>query len=380
MANPENLFQRSGVWWIRYSVDGRLIRSSLETSSLREAKRLRNEVLGTRDSTSHVRENFGLTGARTEGVPVPSFREVAQKYIAHRAATSKAHETTLTLERQRIENWLIPKFGARRVTSVSHDDVATYIGSLRKAKAKRGSDPLGRAQIHKVFQALNRIYRYATRRGHATVNPCDLEPDERPEPSKAREVRLTESEIPLLLTHLGPDTDLGRMARTALEVGLRWGELNGLAWDDLDLETAVYTVRRSFEGPPKNKAAGVATELMPSIAAALRTWKETSTSGWVFPGKRGKLRSSMPDSQRVRIFTAAKKAGITKHITPHIFRHTFGSRVYEQTHDVKATQRLMRHADVLTTLRVYVHDERPLADVVAALNPIELGRALQIVT
>jgi hypothetical protein len=39
----------------------------------------------------------------------------------------------------------------------------------------------------------------------------------------------------------------------------------------------------------------------------------------------------------------------------------------------------MRHADVLTTLRIYVHDERPLSEVVATIKPIETGRALKIV-
>src|SRR5690606_27006992 len=121
-------------------------------------------------------------------------------------------KTHLTLEQQRIENWLIPRFGSRRITDIAHDDVALFMGELREAKDKRGSDDfdrtIGPGQIHKVFQVLNRIFRFAQRRKIAIANPCDLEREERPSPPPPRVVRLTDDEASSLLAHLGAESQL----------------------------------------------------------------------------------------------------------------------------------------------------------------------------
>lgn len=63
---------------------------------------------------------------------------------------------------------------------------------------------------------------------------------------------------------------------------------------------------------------------------------------------------------------AAARAGLTKHVHPHLFRHTFGTWVYERTRDPKMVQRLMRHADFKTSMQ-YVHDSRDLGEVVNKL-------------
>ena len=51
---------------------------------------------------------------------------------------------------------------------------------------------------------------------------------------------------------------------------------------------------------------------------------------------------------------AAKRAGITKRIGWHTFRHTFGTLVKSQGADVATTKELMRHANVSITMDRYV--------------------------
>jgi len=52
---------------------------------------------------------------------------------------------------------------------------------------------------------------------------------------------------------------------------------------------------------------------------------------------------------------AAKKAGITKRVGWHIFRHTYSSLLAETGNDVKMMQELMRHAKVSITMEAYTH-------------------------
>ena len=50
----------------------------------------------------------------------------------------------------------------------------------------------------------------------------------------------------------------------------------------------------------------------------------------------------------------ASKAGISKHITPHVFRHTFATLLLEKDVDIKYIQLLLGHTSIITT-QIYTH-------------------------
>jgi integrase len=55
------------------------------------------------------------------------------------------------------------------------------------------------------------------------------------------------------------------------------------------------------------------------------------------------------------ICPAAARAGITKRINWHVFRHTFSTLLAENDEGVKTVQSLMRHGNSSMTMDIYTH-------------------------
>ena len=74
-------------------------------------------------------------------------------------------------------------------------------------------------------------------------------------------------------------------------------------------------------------------------------------SGFVFATKDG-----MPSENYIRnsMLTAAEKAGISKRVYPHLFRHTYGSHLAMAGVDLPSIKELMGHSNISTTM-IYAH-------------------------
>ena len=72
---------------------------------------------------------------------------------------------------------------------------------------------------------------------------------------------------------------------------------------------------------------------------------------------------------QLRVGSWARRQGLSMHVHPHMFRHSFATHLLESSGDLRGVQELLGHADISTT-QVYTHlDFQHLASVYDAAHP-----------
>jgi integrase len=69
--------------------------------------------------------------------------------------------------------------------------------------------------------------------------------------------------------------------------------------------------------------------------------------------RQGSLRYGSTPRCSGQLRPAAIRAGITKHVGWHTFRHSLATLLVKKREGIKVVQELMRHADSRTTLDIY---------------------------
>jgi len=169
---------------------------------------------------------------------------------------------------------------------------------------------------------------------------------------------LTEEEFGALLNELvHPYRSMVLLAGCT---GLRVSEVMGLRWTGINFEALAMEVR---EGYARSKVTKLKSEcsqdelpLDPDVASILLEWKRLcpETEGdWVFPSPRTEKPYDSGSLRKKVLKTAALRAKIPGAIGWHTLRHSYRAWLDETGAPLGVQQRLMRHANISTTMNVY---------------------------
>ncbi|WP_019342817.1 site-specific integrase [Stutzerimonas stutzeri] len=136
------------------------------------------------------------------------------------------------------------------------------------------------------------------------------------------------------------------MVLLSLNTGMRRGEVFNLRWQEVNLQGKTLTV--AGEGAKTNETRHI--PLNAEALATLKAWKEqTSGTGYVFPGEKGKPMTDV----KTAWLELLKNAGIVG-FRWHDMRHDFASRLVMAGVPLNTVRDLLGHTDIKMTLR-YAH-------------------------
>ena len=180
---------------------------------------------------------------------------------------------------------------------------------------------------------------------------------------------LSVEEIDRIITSIDPQTVKGRRDRAILELlyscGLRVSELTHLRMCDLFFGEGYIRVEGKGDKQRLVPISNIARERI-SIYLDDRKEKRWGSNETVFLNNRG------TELTRVMIFNiirqACLRAGITKTVSPHTFRHSFATHLLSGGASIRQVQEMLGHESIATT-EIYTHlDSRRLRETVEKLE------------
>jgi integrase len=319
------VYKRGDLWGIDY-YDGYKRRRTLIGQSKGEARR---------ELELRKLQRMGAT----RGLPVqqhtesPTFVQFTERYAEY----SRANKRGEANERYRRQQ-LAESFGRKRVCELTSWDIEQF-----KIEMSRGRAP---ATVNRLLGTLKHMLSMAARWGLSPGNPGTgvklLHVPKRPDRILSKE----EEERLLAACYRVHDPHLRPAVIVALNSGMRKGEILGLRWDCVDLESRTVQILNS-----KSEFSDRRVPMNETLLALFLDLEPGRTTEFVFPSFR-KAGARLRDPKKG--FAKAVRLAQIPHIRFHDLRHTFATRLVRAGVDLITIQQLLGHSKITTTSR-YAH-------------------------
>lgn len=342
----ENIYKRKdGRWEGRYirgrSPSGRAEYGYVYAGSYRECRAKRQKCLDACREAPVAASSLTLDQA-------------AERFLADKQ--DKLKQSTLARYAYMLEHYILPAFGAILICQLTANQISDFLLRLQKGG-------LSGKSARDVGVLLKSILRYSAKKLDCTSPGLAVElPAYR---RKQIDIFYPDEIQRLAQKIMDKPTTAGIGILLTLNTGLRLGELCALQYKDIDLRNGVLhvskTVQRIRSGdrtclmvlPPKSDSARRTIPLPGDMAALLKKIIQSHPNGenYLLTGKSAPME---PRTMQYQYRVWLKAAGVP-YRNFHVLRHTYASRCVERGVDVKSLSEMLGHADVRTTLQVYVH-------------------------
>jgi integrase len=251
-----------------------------------------------------------------------------------------------------IEKHILTDLGKIKLTQLRADH-------LQKLYSDKLNSGLSKRTVLYFHQILHKALEHAVKMGLVARNVTDMA--DHPTIRRTAPETLSVAQVKELLDSLQNDR-LYPLYLLAVSTGMREGELLGLHWEDVNLETGVITVRHQAQEipgqgmiikEPKTETSKRPIELPTKALDCLRQLDRSSSHvGLVF-----KTSNNTPFSQRnlIRHFHQSLKKADLPWVKFHSLRHFTATSLLQRGVHPKLVQSLLGHSTIGLTLDTYSH-------------------------
>ncbi len=241
---------------------------------------------------------------------------------------------------------------------------------IRAFAAAEHAGGMSPRSIQRRLSAARTFFGYLQREGAGSANPASEV--RAPKAKKRLPATLDTDQMARLLAFRVEDS-LSARDKAVMELfyssGLRLGELVGLNMGDVDF--GERTVRVLGKGAktrivPVGRYAIAALQAWLVERAKMRDAKSPRDPALFISRGGGRLTVR---AVQLRVGEWARRMGLSMHVHPHMFRHSFATHLLESSGNLRGVQELLGHSDIGTT-QIYTHlDFQHLAKVYDAAHP-----------
>ncbi len=235
--------------------------------------------------------------------------------------------------------------------NIEQDDLAKYLQELYSRLSARS--------VARNIVSLRGFFRFLILDRYITNDPT--ENLESPRTWRTLPGYLTGPEVELLLSQPDITRLQGLRDRAMLELlyatGLRVSELIKLRMAEVNLEAGFLTTTGKGNKQRIVPVGDAAVAFLRTYLAEARSGLlgKSASSPYLFLTRRGRPMTRVYFWMLVGNY--GRLAGISKHLSPHILRHSFATHLLEHGADLRSVQLMLGHSDISTT-QIYTHVTR----------------------
>jgi integrase/recombinase XerD len=236
----------------------------------------------------------------------------------------------------------------KQIEEVRENDITSYVQHL-------GQPGIASTTLARKISSLKSFFRFLIEEQIVNEDPTVI--IDPPHIVRKLPSVLEADEIEQILMQPDLGEPLGLRDRAALELlyacGLRISELLSLKIENIDFNEGFLICYGKGEKERIVPIGKYAMDfIMLYLAKARAVLDSGRAEGILFLSKRGNRISRMGFWKRFKCY--CRRAGISKKVTPHTFRHSFATHLLEGGADLRVVQTLLGHNDISTT-QIYTH-------------------------
>lgn len=346
----ENIYKRKdGRWEGRYirarKPDGKAVYASVYAKTYAEVRQKLTAQKNVPRSTEHTTCRLTL-------------KELFDRYLAQANIKDSTRARYVFL----MERHIFPILGRTLISDLTADALSTFLETKRKNGRLRGGS-LSAKSVRDIGVLIKSVLRFAQM--HYPITP-DALALKLPVVKQHRIEPFSVWELAKLGKAVLPSAEpINAGILLSVSGGLRLGEVCALRVGDIDFENGTVRIARSVQRVYESGQTRLLVQTPKSIASErivplpldtmLYLKKATlglSQTAYLLTGNSA--RPMEPRTYQYRFEALLHRCGIRKR-SYHTLRHTYATRCMEKGVDIKSLSEMLGHADIQTTLRLYVH-------------------------